>query len=90
MKTDVTPMSPGLVIPYDLLSSDALTGLIDEFILREGTDYGSYEYSLAQKHEQILKQLVAGRIVVVFDPVLETSSLLRKEDVPKAALDFEA
>lgn len=73
----------GLVIPYQNISEDALLGLVEEFILREGTDYGSYEYTLEQKNEHIFKQLKLGHVVVVFDPVLESASLMRKEDVAK-------
>ena len=35
-------------IPQQELSSDALVGVIDAFILREGTDYGPQEYTLEE------------------------------------------
>ena len=75
--------STGLIIPLERLSEEALRGLIEEFILREGTDYGLNEFSLEQKFSQVFKQLKAGHIAVVFDPEEETTSLLRKEDLPK-------
>lgn len=67
-------------IPRDQLSEVALKGLIEEFILREGTDYGNYEYSLEQKFEQILKLIKNGKVLIVFDPVTESPSLIRKEE----------
>ena len=76
----------GLVVPYQKLSQEALNGLIEEFILREGTDYGKQEYSLEEKKEQILKQLKAGYIQVVFNPSTETTSLLHKEQIQKLHL----
>jgi hypothetical protein len=69
-----------MIIPYEQLSSDALQGLIEEFITREGTDYGVEEVSLATKVEQV-KQLLRRRdVVVVFDFATETASLLTRRD----------
>ena len=40
-------MNPDPVpIPFQDLSADALRGVIESFVLREGTDYGAHEYSL--------------------------------------------
>lgn len=76
----------GLIIPYQRLSQTALDGLVDEFILREGTDYGRTEYSLDEKREQIFKQMKAGFIQVVFNPTTETTSLLHKDQIKKLNL----
>lgn len=62
-------------IPYQDLSADALTAIIEEFITREGTDYGDHEYSLAQKVEQVMCQLGRGEIYVSFDPESQTCQL---------------
>jgi uncharacterized protein len=70
-----------VVIPIEQLSEEALHGLINEFIQREGTDYGNHEYSLEQKHQQILKQLVSEKIVVVFDVNEESASIVQKEQL---------
>jgi uncharacterized protein YheU (UPF0270 family) len=40
-------------IPADKLSAEVLHAVIEEFILREGTDYGSYEVSLENKIDQV-------------------------------------
>jgi len=71
-----------VIVPYQKLSEEALVGLIDEFILREGTDYGRHEYTLEEKHQHVQKQLLSGQAVVVFDTVEETASLIRKEQIP--------
>jgi uncharacterized protein YheU (UPF0270 family) len=73
----------GLIIPMDRLSEDALRGLIEEFILREGTDYGINEVPLETKFQQVLRQLKAGHVSIVFDFAEETTSILRKENLPK-------
>ncbi|MFC3115142.1 YheU family protein [Cellvibrio fontiphilus] len=69
-----------MIIPYEQLSSDALQGLIEEFITREGTDYGVEEVSLATKVEQVRQLLRRRDVVVVFDFATETASLLTRRD----------
>ena len=71
----------GIAVPLEQISEDALVGLIQEFVLREGTDYGAAEVSLEVKTRQILGQLHRGDVLVVFDPTDESCSLRRKEDV---------
>jgi len=69
-----------MIIPYQQISPDALQGLIEEFITREGTDYGEIEVSLAQKVSQVERQLAHGDIVIVFDSASESVSILTKHD----------
>ena len=78
---DTKPASDFVVIPLEKISEHALEGLINEFILREGTDYGQQEYSLEQKHEQVKKQLLSGKTIIVFDNKEESVSLIRKEQM---------
>ena len=53
-----------------------LSGLIEEFITREGTDYGEREFSLTEKVEQVKAQIKRGDVVIVFDAESETCNLL--------------
>lgn len=69
-----------MIIPYEQLSSDALQGLIEEFITREGTDYGIDEVSLTTKVEQVKSQLKRREVVVVFDPASESVTILSRRD----------
>ncbi len=78
---DNKPASDYVVVPLEKISELALHGLIDEFILREGTDYGASEYSLEQKHAQVKKQLVSGQTLIVYDNQEESVSLVRKEQL---------
>jgi len=61
-----------IVIPHTELSPDALRGVIESFVLREGTDYGSYEYTLDEKVAHVLRQLERGEARIVFDPDTES------------------
>lgn len=55
-------------IPAEALSAEALAGVIDEFIHREGTDYGHRDYSLDEKRAAVRAALAAGEAVITFDP----------------------
>lgn len=65
-------------IPYTELSSDILRGVIEEFVLREGTEYGDREVTLALKVSQVLKQLERGDVVIVFDQESESCDIVVK------------
>ena len=69
-----------MIIPHSQISPEALRGLIEEFITREGTDYGLEDFSLAQKVQQVKQQIVRGDVVVVFDIASESVSLLSRRD----------
>ena len=56
-----------MVIPYQKLQEETLLNLIQEFIMREGTDYGHGEYSIEDKIKQVLQQLKEGKVQIVFD-----------------------
>ncbi len=70
-------------IPLEVLSTEALIGVMDNFINREGTDYGLVEVSYEIKVERIKKQLVCGDIKIVFDPNSESVTLLTKHEWKK-------
>ena len=69
-----------MIIPYQQISPEALQGLIEEFITREGTDYGEVEFSLAQKVKQVEQQLARGEIAIVFDLATESVSILTRQE----------
>jgi uncharacterized protein len=62
-------------IPIKALSPEALSGVIDDYVLREGTNYGPVEVSLETKRAQVLAQLHSGTAILVFDPATETCTI---------------
>jgi uncharacterized protein YheU (UPF0270 family) len=68
-----------MIIPFEQLSQDALYGLVEEFITREGTDYGLNEIELSDKVAQVLQQLKTGQVVLVFDPATESANIMTRE-----------
>lgn len=69
------------LIPYEQLSKEALRGVIEEFINREGTDYGLIEYSFEDKCEQLLTHIRTGEAKVVFDHNSQSVSILSRDQI---------
>ena len=67
-----------ILIPKVSLSEEALNGLIEEFILREGTDYGHSEATLEDKKNRVLKQLNSKMVQIVYSSSTGNTTLLRK------------
>ncbi|HDV7242162.1 TPA: YheU family protein, partial [Mannheimia haemolytica] len=61
-----------MIIPWQELEESTLHNILDSFILREGTDYGERELSLAEKRERLLTQLKADKVVIVWSELHES------------------
>lgn len=76
---DETP-DPGergpVEIPLDQLTPEALRGLVEEFVTRDGTDYGTVELGTEEKVARLLAQLEAGEACIVFDPEEERTHVV--------------
>ncbi len=68
-----------MIIPYEQLSSEALQGLLEAFVCREGTDYGDQDYSLQAKVEQVRQQLQSGKVVICYDSYLQSFSIVTEQ-----------
>jgi uncharacterized protein YheU (UPF0270 family) len=66
-------------VPVDSLSEVALRGIIESFVLREGTDYGEVERGHEQKIADVRRQLERGEARIEFDPKTESVNLVRVE-----------
>ena len=67
-------------IQYDQLSPEALHGVIEEFVTRDGTDYGEIEVPLETRMIQLMNQLKSGKVLIVFDIESETCNILKRDD----------
>lgn len=54
-------------IPHTALEPETLLRLIEEFVTREGTEYGHTDHALATKVAQVRGQLERGEASIVFD-----------------------
>ena len=62
-------------IPHERLDVDTLRAVVEEFVTREGTDYGDRAYSLPEKVSDVMAQLKRGEAVILWDPATETLTL---------------
>lgn len=74
-----------MIIPFRQLSHDALMGLVEEFVTRDGTDYGEIETPLPRRVAQVLKQLERGDVLILFDPDSGSCHIVPKADLPQSA-----
>lgn len=72
-----------MLIPYQQLDAMTLNNLIEQYILREGTDYGEVEYSLEQKTQQIKQQIEKDNIFIMYSEMNESVTLVTKEEFQK-------
>jgi len=63
---------PPVAVPHTELSAEALRGVIEAFVLREGTEYGAHDVLLESKVAEVLRQLERGKARILFDPVTES------------------
>lgn len=74
-------------IPVSKLSARALKGVIDEFLSREGTDYGAIEASYDAKFKQIKRALENGSAILLFDDETETTNIFLTDNPILKKLD---
>lgn len=73
-----------MIIPWQSLDPDTLRNVIEAFVLREGTDYGEQEKTLAEKTEDVLMQLKRGEVVLVWSELHETLNILSRNQFRQA------
>ena len=73
MDTEQEPVE----IPHEALSADALRGVIESFVLREGTEYGARDFTLDEKVAQVMQQLRRREARVLFDPATQSVTIQR-------------
>ncbi len=68
------------IIPVDRLSPKVLQSIIEEFISRDGTDYGEREISLETKVNQVKSKLEKGSAVLIFDDEAESTNIFAADN----------
>jgi uncharacterized protein len=76
-----------MLIPHRQLSPEALQGIIEDFVTRDGTDYGETEIGMTTKLEQVRRQLDQGLLRILYD---EQEGSVTLVDPTKLPPGFEA
>jgi uncharacterized protein YheU (UPF0270 family) len=76
-----TNKGKGVIVPHRELSEEALQGLLEEFVSRDGTDSGYTKLSLQQRVDQVHRQLDRGEAVVVYNPATQSANIIPRSDL---------
>ena len=66
----------GMEIPYQQLEPETLRNIIEEFVLREGTDYGHADIPLDKKINDVMMLLKSGEIILTYDEATKSCNLI--------------
>ena len=80
---------PPVPVPHESLSADALRGVIESFVLREGTEYGAHDVGLDAKVAAVRRQLDRGEAQILFDPASESIDIVVRRGVARRRGDDE-
>ncbi len=70
-----------MIIPHRELSPEALRGLLEEFVSRDGTDYGPVEVPLEIKVAQVHAQLDSGKAVILYEDLEKSFTIVFKDQL---------
>ncbi len=70
-----------MIIPHQQLPADTLHALADEFVSREGTDYGENEMSQQSKVRQVIMQLERGEAFILYSELHESCTIISKQEM---------
>ena len=73
---DASSVDSLVVIPYEHISATAIEGILEEFITREGTNNGFYEYTVKEQLAKAKLLLEEGKVSIVFVAVLERCHII--------------
>ncbi|EGG98200.1 hypothetical protein imdm_378 [gamma proteobacterium IMCC2047] len=63
-------------IPYQAIPKETLSNMIEEFVTRDGTDYGECELSLEEKVVQVMSLLKQGKAAIQYDESMEICEIV--------------
>ena len=66
----------GVDVPYERLDPETLRNVIEEFVTRDGADWGDAGGTLEEKVGQVMQQLRSRKIKIVFDLNSETANIV--------------
>ena len=66
----------GIDVPYERLDPETLRNVIQEFVTRDGADWGDAGCTLEDKVGQVMQQLRSRKVKIVFDLNSETTNIV--------------
>ena len=71
-----TAHEQGIEVPYERLEPETLRNVIQEFVTRDGADWGEVGGSLEEKIGQVMQQLRNRQVKVVFEMKSQTANIV--------------
>lgn len=71
-------------VPVEAVPEASLINMLEEFVTRDGTDYGEQEVPVSSRVAQVRRLLARGEMVIWYDDVTETLSLFSRDQLPPA------
>ncbi len=75
----MTAQENAIEIPHTELEVETLRNLAEEFVTRDGTDYGAVEKALDEKVALLMRQLESGDAKVYFEAESETINIVASQ-----------
>jgi uncharacterized protein YheU (UPF0270 family) len=72
-----------MIVPWQSLDPATLQNLLEEFVSRDGTDYGEQESSLAEKTGQLRRKLSSGEALLLFSESSGQCNIVPRERLPE-------
>jgi len=74
-----------MIIPLEQIPEATLTAIIEEFILREGTEYGANDVNKEDKIEAVKQQLKQGSALLVYSELHQNVNIIPKDTFNQAS-----
>jgi uncharacterized protein YheU (UPF0270 family) len=68
-----------MIIPHQSINVETLRNIIEEYVTREGTDYGDVELSIEDKVKAVEAKLQSGEVVVLYIESTESVNIVDKQ-----------
>ena len=69
-----------MIIPFEKLSPEALQGVVEQFISKDGPDSGHADVSFERKVEQVKRQLETGKALILYDESIQSCNIVSRDD----------
>ncbi len=69
-------------IPYQKIPEETLTRFLEEFVTREGTNYGEQEFTLADLVSQAKNQLETRKAIIQYDDESQSCEIVCVDTLP--------
>ena len=70
-----------MIITHLSIAVETLQNLIEEFVTREGTDYGDYTLTLADKVAAVRQRLDSGEVVILYSESNESVNIVERQSL---------